>query len=215
MNKINDISFWQVKADFSIMRTKSDGVILRAGQGSWVDKCFKQFRKDASGVIPFGSYWYYDNSVNPKRQAELYVNTIKDNPGILGAWLDLEQERIGDFKSYKFWYDFCERFKQLLPDTQLGIYTRKSYFDPLVPNGYKYFSQYPLWLAQYKTLKPDIPKGWTDWLIWQWTDEGDGHAHGVQSREIDMNHYKGDIIVNESYVIANFDGKDVIYKEEN
>ncbi len=34
MQSVNDISFWQETADFRIMATKSQGVILRAGQAA-------------------------------------------------------------------------------------------------------------------------------------------------------------------------------------
>jgi len=216
---VNDISFWQDKANFNIMRQKSMGVILRAGQGSWRDSRFSTFRTGAMSVnLPFGSYFYYDNNFDPKRRAEKWAEILDGMPGTLGAWLDLEDSDIGQFKSWKHWYDCIERFKILMPNVQLGIYTRASYFDELVPESKKsYFTQYPLWIAHYKVNKPTLPKGWTDWVLWQFTESGDGHAHGVGSHEIDMNYYKGELVMpmsKASQMTANFQKQSVEYVEK-
>lgn len=194
------------------MREKSSGVILRAGQGSWIDKKFKEFRIMADGVIPFGTYWYYDNNHAPKRQAELYASAIMSNAGTLGAWLDLEDSRPAPYLNYKYWYDFCEYFRQLLPNVQLGIYTRASYFNQYVPRNNMYFSQYPLWVAHYGAIQPDLPHAWSDWLMWQYSDHGDGVSYGVGSKEIDMNYSKLDInSIHKRHLLAYFGDRKVEY----
>ncbi len=197
MKAINDISFWQNTCDFETLKTKSAGVILRAGQGTWEDVKFQSFRDGAKlAGVPFGNYWYYDNDVAPKRQAEKWASIIGDDHGDLGCWLDLEDANPGEYKSYKHWWDCVAYFKQLKPNAVLGIYTRASYFDDptfAIPVNHA-FRNLPLWVAHYGALKPDMPKGWEDWLIWQYSENGDGHAHGVGSHRIDMNWYKGDIV---------------------
>lgn len=198
MIPINDISKWQGKADFRKMSLLSKGVILRSGvdSGSWEDRKFKGWRDEAEAMnFPYGNYWYYKNDVHPKRQAEYWAEIIGDRHGVLGCWLDLEDSLPGVYGGYKHWWDCVAYFKQLQPSAVLGIYTRATYFNESqwgVPRVHA-FTNLPLWIAQYKTNKPDMPKGWTDWLIWQWTDEGDGYAHGVDSKEIDMNWYNGDL----------------------
>lgn len=211
---IADISYWQSTADFQKMKSAGlQGVVLRGGQGFWQDKKFDIFRADADGVLPFGSYWYYDNNFSPKRQAELYAEIIRDNAGTLGAWLDIEDSDAGSFGQWQHWYDFSEYFKQTLPTVRLGIYTRAEYFNSRVPRTNKYFSQYPLWIAQYKTVEPDMPHNWTDWLMWQFTAEGDGVKYGVGSREIDLNYTKELPTQNVRHVTLNFQDTKVLYKE--
>lgn len=193
---VNDISFWQDKADFRQMSLLSKGVILRAGQGLREDIKFQQFRTGAKEAgLPYGNYFYYDNRVPPKRQAEKWASIIGDDEGALGSWLDLEQEPYTEYKGYKHWWDCATYLLQIKPDAKLGIYTRASYFnDPAfnipVNHGLRH---YPLWVAHYNTnvSTPDLPKGWTDWEFWQYSDHGDGYAHGVGSREIDMNFFNG------------------------
>lgn len=55
----------------------------------------------------------------------------------------------------------------------------------------QYWKQYGLWIANYYVEQPYIPAPWTDWVLWQYTDRGDGHAYGVEALEIDLNWYNG------------------------
>ncbi len=201
MYKIPDFSFWQDDPtttqviDFTQTRQKTRGVILRCGQGSWEDRAYKTNRNNAraAGMIT-GNYFYYDNRYHPKRQAEKWASIIDDNDK-LGAWLDLEQDMAGEFKTYKHWYDCVQYFKQLKPEVELGIYTRASYFnDPAfsIPVNHS-FRFMPLWVAHYNqsVTRPDMPKGWTTWDFWQWTDDYPSEGWGVESEEIDMNFFNG------------------------
>lgn len=180
------------------MREKSVGVILRAGpdSGSWEDRKFREWRKQAESLnFPYGNYWYYLGNIAPKVQAETWSSIIGNQHGALGCWLDLEHNLIHENNTYLKWWDFLAYFKQLQPSAVVGIYTRASYFnDPQwkVPAKHA-FRNLPLWVAHYEVENPTLPKGWTDWLLWQYSERGDGHAHGVGSHRIDMNYYKGDI----------------------
>ena len=216
---VNDISFWQESADFAKMASLSNGVILRAGQGAWEDKRFQEFRNGAIVTgFPYGNYFYYDNDVHPKRQAEKWSSIIGREHGILGCWLDLEDSNPGQFGSYKSWWDCVAYFKQIQPEAVLGIYTRASYFnDPKynVPVNHA-FRNLPLWVAHYEVEKPTLPKGWSDWLLWQFSERGDGHAHGVGSHRIDMNWHRVEVGESPAYkstILTDFGGKIVEYRK--
>jgi GH25 family lysozyme M1 (1,4-beta-N-acetylmuramidase) len=201
------------------MKTQSSGVILRAGQATWEDVCFQRFRDGAElAGFPYGNYWYFDNDVEPKRQAEKWAAIVGDRDGELGCWIDIEDSGSGQYGSYKYWWDCVAYFKQIKPSAVLGIYTRASYFnDPKygVPLNHA-FRNLPLWVAHYGASQPDMPKGWTDWLLWQFSENGDGHAHGVGSWRIDMNFYKGDIMTEEvSHITAIYQDKKVRYTNDN
>jgi len=194
MITINDISQYQEFCDFKKFKTKSFGVILKTGQGAWLDKRFEEFRNSAiQEGVAFGTYWFYDERFSPKEQAQLWANTIKNNPGVLGAWLSLEEWKSGSFNTWTHWKECMEEFKALLPDVILGIYTRKSFFNNRVGENYSYFNKHPLWVAHYAgDPQPLMPTGWENWTIWQYSQKGDGKAHGVQSDYIDMNRYNLD-----------------------
>jgi len=201
MYKLPDFSFWQDDPttpqgiNFVETRKQTRGVILRAGQGAWEDRAYILGRDNAraAGLVT-GAYWYYDNRYHPKRQAEKWASII-DNNDKLGAWLDLEHDMAGEYKTYKHWYDCVEYFKQLKPDVEMGIYTRASYFnDPAfrIPLNHA-FRFMPLWVAHYNqsVTRPDMPKGWTAWDFWQYTEDYPSDGWGVESREIDMNYFNG------------------------
>lgn len=190
---VADISFWQDTANFEQMHHNgASGVILRAGQGNWEDTKFIRFRQDVKSVMPFGSYWYLDHYHSPERQAEKYADILGDNAGKMGAWLDLEDARVGTYGTWEHWYRFIARFQILQPSVNLGIYTRASYINGKIPDSkLPYFGKFQLWIAHYGTAKPAIPKGWVTWKYHQYTDSGGGTAFGVGSKEIDLNYYNG------------------------
>lgn len=193
MIAINDISHHQGKIDFNKFKTKSLGIILKAGQGDWVDDKFEVFRAGAiQEKVPFGTYWFYDESYKPKDQAAKWAETIKNNPGVLGTWLDLEHWEPGPYNTWQHWKECMEEFKLRLPTVTLGVYTGQSYFNNKVGSNFAYFAQHPLWIASWDpTPNPYMPNGWTKWTIWQY-GIGDGKAHGVSSDGIDMDHYNMD-----------------------
>nr|XP_015903151.1 lysozyme M1 [Parasteatoda tepidariorum] len=55
------------------------------------------------------------------------------------------------------------------------IYTTKSYWDQYVDVTPDIVKQCPLWIARYRAWEPppdELPAGWYDWTIWQYSDEG-------------------------------------------
>ena len=201
-----DVSFYQddnatpQKVDFAKMKANgAEFVILRAGQGSWSDPDFRDYWQSAKGIFPRGSYFYYDNRFNPKEQADLYVQQFNGDFGELPLFCDFEDRRAGSYRKWQDWYTFIERLKALVPNKEIGIYTAYYYWlertavKGIPAASLEYFKQYPLWVANYKVDKPLVPKPWTEWTFWQYTDKGDGSLYGVESKNIDLNYFNGDL----------------------
>lgn len=201
-----DVSFWQddpstpVGIDFARMaQAGAKFTIIRAGQNYWQDNEFKISWKAAKDAgIPRGSYWFYDSRVPAKPQAELWVKILDGDLGELPLWCDFEDNYGGDFGGWKNFYNFIEAVKALVPNKQIGIYTNYYYWlENTIVKGIptaslNYFKQYPLWLAAYNNVGPDIPAPWDAWDIWQFTDNGDGDLYGAESGNIDLNYFNGD-----------------------
>lgn len=235
-----DISFWQddnstpQKVDFALMKKAgAEFVFLRTGQGIWHDGDFADYWRDAKQAgMPRGSYWFYDSRYPPKRQAELWVSLFPNNDyGELPMWCDFEDNYGGEYGSWRDWYVFIERVRALLPDKEIGIYTGYYYWMEhmeltTVPIR-EYFHQFALWIARYNSTEPLIPSPWdkNEWTFWQYTPSGDGALYGVESKEIDLNYFKGTIeefrtrfglsvVPNEaSKIVATFGNKKVEYQE--
>ena len=202
-----DVSFYQDDPqtpqgiNFIKMRQAGAGyIIIRAGQNLWGDRDFKaNWRESKAAGMPRGSYWFYDSRADPKKQAELWVSQFDGDFGELPLWCDFEDNYGGSFKGWKNWYNFMERLKALVPDKELGVYTAYYYWLENmagVPTAsVNYFKQYPLWIANYGTTTPLVPKPWIadEWTLWQFTDNGDGALYGVESGNIDLNYFNGDL----------------------
>lgn len=225
--KLPDISFWQDDPttapgiNFVKMASQTRGVIIRAGQGSFEDKVFKTSWNNAkaAGMLR-GSYWFYDSRVNPKRQAEKWVEILGNDTGEMEMWGDFEENYGGPYGGWRNWFDFMERVKVLLPEKKLGVYTGYYYFQENAA-GVRYFAQYPLWIAWYNPQEPLVPSIWEDWTYWQFTSNGDGALFGVESKDIDLNYFNGseaDFLsrynagTSQATLIANFGGTLVEYR---
>lgn len=203
-----DISFYQDDpqtpqgVNFTKMRQNAYYVILRAGQNLWGDRDFKvNWRESKLAGLPRGSYWFYDSRVDPKKQAEKWVSMFEDGDfGELPMFGDFEDVYNGPFKGWKNWYNFLERVKELIPSgKEIGVYTGYYYWREntagvgIPAASLNYFKQYPLWIANYGVSAPMIPQPWSTWTFWQYTDNGDGTLFGVESLNIDLNHFNGGI----------------------
>ena len=205
---VPDISFWQYRyktdgsieqyVDFNLMAVKSPGVILRAGQGMAPDKVFPISWKQAGEAgLARGSYWFYDPRVEPKRQAETWAKVTDGLPQEMEFFADFERLLVGGAEAHGYdnphqWYDFMEYSKQLMPNRKFGVYTgyyywQERFFGATPPD---YWKQYPLWIAAYGP-KALIPKPFTDYLFWQFSDNGPGPEYGVASGNIDLNSFNG------------------------
>lgn len=201
---IVDISKWQdapdtpLGVDFGTMKSKNvSGVIMKVGQGGFIDRAWEAAVPSALiEKMPIGGYWYYDNRIEPKKQAKIMAEAVGEYSLPLGLWLDLEDKQEGAYKGWKNWYTFLEKLKELMPGKKYGIYTGYYYWmertvmSQIPPASLNYFKQYPLWIASYNVV-PRIPAPWSNYSIWQFTDLLDGKYYGAESIELDGNYFNG------------------------
>lgn len=199
-----DVSFWQDDnatsqgINFVRMNEASDFVIIRAGQHLAADSDFRDnWRRSKEAGLPRGSYWFYDSRADPRQQAELWFNLLAGDLGELPLFADFEEAYGGTYTGWTHWKTFLDRIKSLVGNKEVGIYTAYYYWQNNAPTNasdLEYFHRYPLWIANYGTDQPLVPRPWTasEWLFWQFTASGDGLAYGVESLEIDLNYFNGD-----------------------
>jgi lysozyme len=203
---VSDFSFWQdddytpYKIDFSIAyRAGLDGTILRAGQNVWADEDFLDYCKNADDAgLPRGAYWFFDSRVSPIPQADLFADLIKraGNFPPLGLWGDYEENYGGAYGGEKHFKIFMDRLQEKFPGKLIGVYTGPDYWRTHTSLlGRLYFQKFPLWIANYKVSQPSIPGPWRadEWILWQYTAEGDGRTFGAESEEVDLNYFNGNL----------------------
>ena len=193
--KLIDISKWQ--GSFT-PKGNLDGVILRASYGLMRDQLFETFTVSARSIPVRGSYHYFSSNVSWEAQAELFLNQVKDK-GFHFYGLDFEKgynnKSAGFASSAKKWIDYVagETGQKVLLYTNPSTYT-----EWLRPYG-NWMKDYELWVAQWPyfpkpdTGQPRLPKGRSDWTLWQYSGDGNrkGAEYGVKSRDVDMNVFNG------------------------
>lgn len=198
--RLADVSFWQEDIDFARMKAAAiAGAIIRAGQRNWVDSRFREnWRKAKLAGLPRGSYFFYDSREDPRKQAALWWEQIKGDPGELVHVADFEESYGGQFGTKAHFKEFLLEFQRLskLPDYRIAIYTGFYWWLRRVGDD-PFFRRFALWLAWYAQQSlVRVPPPWTeaDLIFWQYTASGDGPLYGVSSREIDLNWYCCDLI---------------------
>ena len=189
-----DVNHWRGRVDWSNVRNNKpaiSGAWIKATEGiryRYTDY-YKYTSKDAKAVgIPWGAFHYFSTAIDPVAQAEYFMKVAGDAPLI--PMLDLEEvplaPNLAD-KVEKWLYVVEQGFKR-----PVLIYTGPYYWnDYMQPSKAKVLaSKYPLWIANYGVSSPRIPRGWTDWTIWQWTKTG--RVSGV-SGDVDVNWCKASL----------------------
>jgi len=182
-------------AGYSFMFTKASQI---AADTTYITNMTKA---KAAGLLR-GAYHYFDFRYSETAQANLFVNTIRNDYGELPLMVDVEQ----DVRQYgmaidknvlanKLW-TFINAVQAQLPNAKIGIYTGFYYWlDFIAPNPK--WANYPLWMAWWPMIisgAPDeskvrIPAPWVSKEFWQWS--ADGSVSGVQALDVDKNLYSG------------------------
>lgn len=200
-----DISFYQDddttprKVDFIKMGDQgADFVVLRAGQRTWADPDYKDYRKAVEGILPWGAYWFFDSRSEPIAQADLFWSIVGEIPP-LALIADYEERYQGPYAGWVNFKKFLLRIQSLsnIPIEHLWIYSAYYYWIEHSPQDQPaeldFFGRYPYWHAQYtSSLDLLIPKPWAgkmdEPIAHQFTDAGDGRAYGVESLDIDLSY---------------------------
>lgn len=190
-----------VPVDWTQAKARWSGAIVKGGQGLAQDPAYaSQVMVMRQAQVSYGTYWFFDASVNAIQQAQKCVSVISANGGYgdLGVWLDLDIRPAAMSASTYLGYagSFLNELKKAMTSAgasskPLGIYSRNSFIDPLVSEAGAYWvGKYPYWQALYATSWPEygdlylaIMNGYVppkpppsiflgSCAIWQWTDSG-------------------------------------------
>jgi GH25 family lysozyme M1 (1,4-beta-N-acetylmuramidase)/LysM repeat protein len=197
-----DVSYWDAGIDWPKVRaTGQRFVVAKATEGiTYKDPTFDDnwFGAKSAGLLR-GAYHFFRCNVDAKKQADYfidYVKTVKDN-GELPPVLDLEtndgtsKEKI--VPAVKIWLDRVEAAFGKKPIIYSGQYFLQDYLVVAGGGPPAWAKDYPLWLAQYPNqyvegMKPFLPRGWFNWVIWQYSDKG--RINGINA-SVDMNLFNG------------------------
>lgn len=198
---IADVSFYEDDPatsrhiDFVKMKSAGvEGVIVRAGQNTWIDASFVQSWKDAKAAgLPRGSYWFLDSRSSMQSQAKIYAGLLEDDAGELPVFVDFEKNPNAAMVTAMQLKEFIAAVQNLLPNKEVMIYTGYWDWKDNVPlSMFDYFKQFGLWIAAYNSSGPTLPAPFTKWDFWQFTDAGEASKYGTEGA-VDLSYFNGDL----------------------
>ncbi len=158
---------WQAVAQGGILF----GFVKATEGGTLVSQTFARNWSAMKAVgIQRGAYHFFRPASDVQGQIDLFLKTVKLEPGDLPAVLDLETTgglSTGELcDRAAIWLAAVEKATLMRPI----IYTYPGFWDKL---GTTRFADYPLWIAHYTSAEqPWTPGGWKSWTFWQYSDTG-------------------------------------------
>ena len=205
--RLVDVSRHQGKVNVSAIQNAGFcGLVARCTIGwSYLDPFYEDTKSQAEelGMI-FGAYnVLWPENQNPSREA-IWANQKMGEVDFFVEDIELVQgisaSNIGNQARTKMLK--LEELRKAKPWVYTGSWFWNGALGSATPFGWE--QEYHLWEAEYltkpfglfdpsdspETTKPyTLGKGWTEWLVWQWTSKG--KPIGVQSSSLDYNVYNG------------------------
>jgi lysozyme len=197
-----DVSFWNAGIDWPKVRAAGQRyVFAKATEGDfYADPTFDDNWRGAKAAgLLRGAYHFFRSNVDPKKQADKFINYVKsmNDDGELPPVLDLEthdgQAKAKIISRAKSWLDLVEEAFDKKPIIYSGQFFLQDHFSEAGGGPPLWAKDYPLWLAQYPNqyvpgMQPVLPRGWFKWTFWQYTDKG--RVNGINAR-VDLNLFNG------------------------
>mmetsp|Transcript_1362 Transcript_1362/g.3997 ORF Transcript_1362/g.3997 Transcript_1362/m.3997 type:complete len:157 (+) Transcript_1362:300-770(+) len=145
----------------------------------------------SAGIKIRGAYHFGHPGTDAGAQADHFLSVVGAlHAGDLVA-LDIETSDGQSASTVAAW---CKAFvdrvvsKSGLPASRVLVYTGAWFWNPQA-GGSASVGDHPLWVSGY-TTSPPVPKGWTTWTFWQYTDKQT--VPGVSSG-CDASRFNGDM----------------------
>jgi GH25 family lysozyme M1 (1,4-beta-N-acetylmuramidase) len=204
---IHDICYYQGDLSRYWQLFKDKGckvIIIQSSNGLAFQNYFIDTVKIAKNLgFLVGSYHYFRQHIldpegslipcNPIKQAEIYYNWVQKSGVKMDMPPALDVENGGNPQGVGFAAvtSCLTHIENLFGRTPM-IYSSSAILGGLARPGWE---RYPLWLAHYTTEdKISIPKPWTKWTIWQFSDRVTYTPPGtILKKPIDHNWFNGSL----------------------
>jgi lysozyme len=192
-----DVSSWQHSGGspidwFAVKRSGHHFAMVKATEGlSYINPYFvpDSLLMRAAGLVR-GTYHYARPNVPAEPQAAMYAAVVLGQNGPLDLPPVLDLEDSGGLTPAAL-IDWTRRYLttvRVLTGRVPIVYTYPNFWRTAMADTSE-FSEYPLWIADYRgNAQPEVPGGWPAWTFWQTTDSGS--IPGITGR-VDLNVYSG------------------------
>lgn len=171
-----DVSSWQREFNWLPWKNHIQFGLARASRDGSRDSSFAH---NWTSMKEIGIHRFAYHFANPRNdvydQVDLLFNTVSG----LGLEsgdnfvLDIEESGGLDPVGVSAWgREFCERMNSKAPGHRILVYTYPSFAQEGNCQG---LNRWRLWIANYNVAHPTVPSPWTNWIFWQYTDQGPGN----------------------------------------
>ncbi|MCY1021143.1 glycoside hydrolase family 25 protein [Pyxidicoccus sp. MSG2] len=189
-----DVSRYQPTVKWNELKGKAAFVFVKATETTGeVDPRFKTHWSGAKKAgLPRGAYHFFHPKEDVDKQVANFTRHLKPDPGELPPVVDVEE--------FKKEYDgfTCAQLAEKLQHFSQGVEKELGRKPMIYTNhvtwstnfcDHPYFVDHPLWLAAYTNqAEPRLPKGWTRWQFWQFTEKG--QVEGIDG-QVDQSYFNG------------------------
>ncbi len=191
-----DVSLWQRDVDWAALRQAGVSFgFTKATEGDNVTDPY--FAKNwpamkAAGILR-GAYHFFRPAKDPLKQAAFFTQTAQREASDLPLALDLESSGSLAPDPLAQTILVCLNEIERLSGQRPIVYTGPNFWNTCmaVPNPPDWTANYALWIANYTSaLRPTIPRGWTDWTLWQYSESG--KLNGVAGN-VDLDRFSGTV----------------------
>lgn len=177
-------------------------IYCKATQGaSYKDPEFNNYWQHLKPTdLKRGAYHFLTATDSAQSQADNFLSLGIDfsKPGVLPPVLDVEDQvpaslnanitknKTAFIQLVTDWINIVEK----ATGRKVMIYSYKTFFNEYL-NGHSWPNN-PLWLSSFQSKEPGLPKGYTSYQFWQYSQDGTvtGHVHGGSQ---DLDYFNGDI----------------------
>ncbi|MBI3658785.1 MAG: hypothetical protein HY232_20520 [Acidobacteria bacterium] len=187
-----DVSRYQGMVDWAAVRQSGrDMAIARVSDGTRFPDAYFARNWEVMSTRGFvrGAYQFFRAGQDPIAQADLFLSNIDSDPIVSGDLPPIMDIETADGQStavvrakMQTWLDYMEEATGKTPI----IYTA-AFMSSVIGTG---FSQYPLWVANWRVTCPLMPSGWSGWVMWQYSSTG--RVPGVTGN-VDMDKFNGSL----------------------
>jgi lysozyme len=172
-----DVSDYQPGIDFAALKAggRCGFVYSKASEGVAGTQDTFRSNHDAckAAGIPFGPYHFFRPYADAAEQAAHFLSTINGYEGQLLPMVDVEvTDGFSAAAIIAALATFNAAVEKTLGGKHIVIYTGLAFWNDEM-GGTSDFSGHPLWVAEYNDdEEPTLPSGFTDWVLWQFSDDG-------------------------------------------
>lgn len=179
---------WDVVKNQNTDKVKIDFAVIKATEGeSLKDEDYSKNYAESKRVgIKTGAYHFYVPHVNPRTQAQNFIESVKLEAGDVAPVLDFERQgnnrrvRRNLQNNIKIWIEIIEKHYGVKPI----IYTNRFIYNTYIKGK---LDEYPLWISDYSSQKLEGYES-SNLQIWQYSHKG--RLKGIREN-VDFNVFIG------------------------